>query len=331
MHPLVFVRAAFAVPLSLRTGATFSCYTVLGSAFTGSVTARIRPSPSKPQPHTYIVAAFLVHVMDLSPAGYRLAAALSGAGCPGGPNQVMKLAAACIDAGRLSLRLSVVRAAWCFSFTGFRTIGDLDSASCCDIPDLDKVHGDTSAFLAKLVVGQTAIGTALRLERARLLPASAVSAQARSAAVAIVSLKRTRVDQFDPLTRLGPAAATRVLCNAVKQGLPAKEWREQMRVEVILGSAPRSLAGAVCALKCWGAFADAVLGANGAHLPPDVDGLIVWSKLFRNSRTFANYVSKIRFGCEIAGAVFGHQILFDSLRSSRVLQACRQRTRSTTH
>jgi hypothetical protein len=269
----------------------------------------------KPQPHTYIVAAFLVHVMDLSPAGYRLAAALSGAGCPGGPNQVIKLAAACIDAGRSSLRLSVVRAAWCLSFTGFRTIGDLDSASCCDIPDLDKVHSDTRAFLAKLVAGQTAIGAALRLERARLLPASAVAAQARSAAV----------------TRLGPAAATRVLCNAVKQGLPAKEWREQMRVEVILGSAPRSLAGAVCALKCWGAFADAVLGANGAHLPPDVDGLIVWSKLFRNSRTFANYVSKIRFGCEIAGAVFGHQILFDSLRSSRVLQACRQRTRSTTH
>ena len=74
--------------------------------------------------------------------------------------------------------------------------------------------------------------------------------------------------------------------------------------------APRAVAfardfrssGAISALKCWGAFADAVLEARGAHLPPDVNGLVIWSRLFRNSRTFSNYLSKLRFGCEIAGA-----------------------------
>ena len=39
--------------------------------------------------------------MDLSPAGYRLAAALRRAGCPGGGEVAMQLAAACISAGRL--------------------------------------------------------------------------------------------------------------------------------------------------------------------------------------------------------------------------------------
>ena len=34
-----------------------------------------------------------------------------------------------------------------------------------------------------------------------------------------------------------------------------------------------------------------------AHLPPLLDDLLAWSKLFRSHRTYGNYVNYVRTGC----------------------------------
>ena len=36
-----------------------------------------------------------------------------------------------------------------------------------------------------------------------------------------------------------------------------------------------------CGVRCWTAFAAAVLGRKGRELPPDENGLVAWSVLFR--------------------------------------------------
>ena len=40
---------------------------------------------------------------------------------------------------------------------------------------------------------------------------------------------------------------------------------------------------------------------RGELLPPSLEGLLAWSRLFRNSGTFGNYMSYVTLGCEILG------------------------------
>ena len=63
---------------------------------------------------------------------------------------------------------------------------------------------------------------------------------------------------------------------------------------------PRSLRETVSALKCWSTFAREVLGLGGRELPPTVDGLAAWSRMFRSKHTFCNYVGKLKLACELA-------------------------------
>ena len=62
-----------------------------------------------------------------------------------------------------------------------------------------------------------------------------------------------------------------------------------------------SLPSAQSALRCWAAFSDYVLHANGNNLPPTAEGLACWIRLFRSANTFANYVGYLRLGCHALG------------------------------
>ena len=87
---------------------------------------------------------------------------------------------------------------------------------------------------------------------------------------------------------------------------------ETIRVSTLLGSNPRTLGSVASALRCWGAFADDVLGAAGNHLPPSTAGIIAFSRIFRNPQTFSNYVSHIRLACQVAnvsaGTTYGPEV-----------------------
>ena len=99
-------------------------------------------------------------------------------------------------------------------------------------------------------------------------------------------------------TALRPSQAIPLMATAAKAH--GTGFVEAVRLETLLSNNSRSLASIASALKCWSAFADQVLGAQGRHLPPTSEGLIAFSRLFRNAGTFANYVSAIRSACVIA-------------------------------
>ncbi len=65
-----------------------------------------------------------------------------------------------------------------------------------------------------------------------------------------------------------------------------------------------------------------VLHLRGDVLPPSINGLLQWSRLFRNPNTFGNYVSYVKLACELKGApieVFTHPSL------ARAKEAIRKR------
>ena len=78
-------------------------------------------------------------------------------------------------------------------------------------------------------------------------------------------------------------------------------WVDQAMQDVVVRSAPGSLASAKSALRGWAAFADQVLEANGRHLPPTTKGLAAWSQCFRRADTFGNYVAYVKLGCHMLG------------------------------
>jgi hypothetical protein len=103
------------------------------------------------------------------------------------------------------------------------------------------------------------------------------------------------------LAHLGPKKAAAALATAIARGADAADWVERARTEAVVLSAPHSLKSAQSALRAWGDFADRVLGAKGRHLPPTEAGLVAWSRLFRRSGTYANYVGYIALACDIMG------------------------------
>ena len=103
-----------------------------------------------------------------------------------------------------------------------------------------------------------------------------------------------------------PRRATALLADADAAGLDAARFAESARVEAMLMSAPKSLASQASALRCWAAFADGVLGCGGRHLPPTVEGLVAWSKIFCNRGTYCNYITAVRKACLIAGLPVWH-------------------------
>jgi len=173
-----------------------------------------------------------------------------------------------------------------------------------DLREVGGLRGASTAdreFLSRVVKEQTAVGDAERDRKAAAKRSAEPQNTTRAAGDTILQVKEAGNEARAHVAKLGPAAATRVMCQAVRRGLDPEHWVETARIEAIIGSAPKSLGGVVSALRCWAAFADTMLGANGKHLPPSLNGLVAWSTLFGNSNTYGNYLGKIKHGCELAG------------------------------
>jgi len=87
---------------------------------------------------------------------------------------------------------------------------------------------------------------------------------------------------------------------------------EDARLQAIIGSCPKSHKSVKSGLRFWRWFAVFVLREQGNILPPKLEQLLVWSRMFRCHKTFGNYLSYVKLGCEMEGAcvdVFAHPSL----------------------
>ena len=107
----------------------------------------------------------------------------------------------------------------------------------------------------------------------------------------------------------GPLAASMAVAGGFTSVFEQRLWAEHARLESLCSSTRKSIGGTRSALNCWLQFAKNCLGVpDGQELPPSLDGLIVWGRMFRNKPTFENYCSRLSLVCQIAGvstAVFG--------------------------
>ena len=119
--------------------------------------------------------------------------------------------------------------------------------------------------------------------------------------------------EFDlALASKGPRAACTMLVDNLKRGLDRQDWVERARIAAIVGSCPKSHPSVISGLRFWAFFAIRVLNLRGDLLPPSLEGLLAWSRLFRSKGTFCNYVSYVKLGCEILNypvGVFAHPSL----------------------
>jgi len=90
------------------------------------------------------------------------------------------------------------------------------------------------------------------------------------------------------------------------------DWLDNARIQAIVGSCPKSHDSVKSGMRFWEWFAVHILNCPGDILPPRLDGLLAWSRLFRHHGTFGNYLSYVKLACEIKGVsvdVFQHPSL----------------------
>ena len=100
---------------------------------------------------------------------------------------------------------------------------------------------------------------------------------------------------------VGPRAALRHLTETIVSPAARRAWAEENRIHALLDSCPRSHGSFMSGVKCWAAFARAVLGTHGREFPPTAGALVAWSRCFRHPDTFGNYVAHVRLGCHLLG------------------------------
>lgn len=189
----------------------------------------------------------------------------------------------------------------------FQQVKDLIGAELHRIPQLENVSRHVIDDLQMRLKRQAERGTK------RVAPPSkdvAVrSTRARSdiprtnAILAVVKLKaaaKTAVEFKHPID-LGAKQGLLALDMQFDTGLDEAAWVRQVIGETVALSAPGSISLACSVLRRRAAFADSALNADGDHLPPSVGGLTAWSRLFRNSAAFTNYVNYLRIGCNGLG------------------------------
>ena len=109
----------------------------------------------------------------------------------------------------------------------------------------------------------------------------------------------------------GPRNACKLLCTS--EG-GADQWLHKARTAAIAGSCPRSHNAVQSAVNAYIGFACKVLRFE---LPPSIDMLLAWSNLFRNSRTFQNYVCNMRTAMQLM------DLESSGMHSSLLKKACR--------
>jgi hypothetical protein len=163
---------------------------------------------------------------------------------------------------------------------------------------------DMAALAARAIKCATLQGTARR-EMPQKSSRCERDQNARAAVAQIVQAQKQEPNSAAPGMQdvgkhMTPMQGVRAVLGVIEAGADTRQLVEKWRVETVLQSAPGSLARFASGLRCWAAFADGVLRARGRHLPPSAQGLVAWSRIFRNPGTFMNYVGSLRFGCDLA-------------------------------
>ena len=122
-----------------------------------------------------------------------------------------------------------------------------------------------------------------------------------SAGAALEILQRMHLKQ-SVRVRAGPMNEIhRVALNTLSLA-EGTEWAENARIEALCNSCVRSMGGIVSAVRCWQAFCKQILKLpRDNELPPTANGLVVWSRMFRNNGTYVNYANGVKLACLIGG------------------------------
>ena len=106
----------------------------------------------------------------------------------------------------------------------------------------------------------------------------------------------------------GPRAALRKVVDRLDCQSDKCAFVEQAALDAILGACPKSMDSVRCGIRCYVAYARAMLPDGCRCFPPKLDILLSWSTLFRCEGTWANYVGYVRTACLLIKApvdVFG--------------------------
>ena len=110
----------------------------------------------------------------------------------------------------------------------------------------------------------------------------------------------------------GPRRRTCELAAQLSSDESKVEWREQARMQAILGSCPRSIEKVKSGLRCWIDYHAKLGNKSGPSFPPMIEDLMAYSNVFDCAKTFSNYVTHISIGCQLLGRpvdVFDHPSL----------------------
>ena len=102
-------------------------------------------------------------------------------------------------------------------------------------------------------------------------------------------------------TKHTPMRCVRAFAAARRNNVDIGGLLARARVDTLLESAPGSLQNYASGLRAWAVFAGEVMGDVQGGLPPSVDGLVAFSRVFNNAGTYANYLCAIRLACDVAG------------------------------
>lgn len=172
----------------------------------------------------------------------------------------------------------------------FRYVEDIvGTVSLQGLDSFADIPADDIAFVLRV-----ADGVALEESRARSQNASMHALKTEVADAAA----RARCPA-DISVGVGPGFAAKRLAPQLLDGPSRKRWAAQARVDALLGSCPRSHKSMLSGLRCYMNFAETCLGKAGRALPPTVDDILAWSRLFRCDGTFTNYLGYLRLGCEL--------------------------------
>ena len=104
-----------------------------------------------------------------------------------------------------------------------------------------------------------------------------------------------------------------------------KLWVEVARLEAICGTCTGSVNGMTSAMKQWKHFAQDVIGMKaGQELPPTVEGLTAWSRMFFCLTTYENYLRAVKAACligSVSTAAFSDPLIARAKKTIKALAA----------
>ena len=124
-----------------------------------------------------------------------------------------------------------------------------------------------------------------------------------------------------PVAQSGPMAAVAVLARVNDSQHEWSIWLEEARLHAVLGSCRSSIKSVKSGIRCFVAFigvpslvvllrpfafvacADASgLKKGNSYFPLTIDALLAWSRCFRNSGTWRNYLGYVKTACLVVDA-----------------------------